>query len=195
MHQEKSTIPSERRPSTEVKDCDAHGSKTLFEEAYEDLRNLAAHHFQRESEDNTLQPTVVVHEVFLRMTDQRKALWESRAQFLCVASRMMQRVLVDHARSKRSAKRGGSQRRVPFDEACIFSADRPEDFLAVCEALDTLKTLSERQGQIVELRFFGGLTLDEIVEVTGLSGSTIERSWRAARAWLRRELSDLGNGS
>lgn len=165
------------------------GLGAVLDEVYGDLRRIAAYHFSRESPGHTHQPTAIVHEAYLRMADQEPRNWTSRAQFLGVASQMLRRVLVDHARAKRAEKRGGGFKPVVLDDEEVFQVDHPESFLEVCDALELLKELSPRQGQIVELRFFGGLTLAEIAEVMELSPSTIERAWRTARAWLRRELS------
>ena len=181
---------SERQLDTTGPERPAAVLPELFEEAYEELRHLAGWHFQRESPGHTLQPTAVVHEAFIRLVKEKKSAWESRAQFLSVASGMMRRIMIDHARKKKAAKRGGRLRRIPLEEGAILTVDQPDAFLAVCEALDRLKALNERQGQVVELRFFGGLTLDEIAEVMNLSRSCVDRAWRTARAWLQRELSD-----
>lgn len=156
--------------------------------AYQELRKLAAFHFSKESPGHTLQPTAVVHEAFIRLADQRSGVGQSRAQFLGIASRMIKRILIDHARSKKTAKRGGKLMQIEFDDGLILSDEYPGDFLAVTDALERLRTLSARQAQIVELRFFGGLTMTEMADVTGLSERTMERSWATARAWLTREL-------
>jgi RNA polymerase sigma factor (TIGR02999 family) len=168
------------------------GFGVILDEIYSDLRRIAAYHFRRESPGHTLQPTAIVHEAYLRLVDQEPRKWENRAQFLGVASQMLRRVLIDHARAKNASKRGAGLKPVMLDEDAVFQVARPESFLAVCDALEHLKQLSPRQGQIVELRFFGGLTLQETAKTMKLSPSTIERSWNTARAWLRRELSREG---
>jgi RNA polymerase sigma-70 factor, ECF subfamily len=159
---------------------------------YDDLRHVADRYFAAEPADHTLQPTALIHESFLRLIDQRQTTWVNRGHFLALASTTMRRVLTDHARAKLRLKRGGTSRRVPLDTEHPLSLDSSEDILAVHEALERLEKLDPRQARIVELRFFGGMTVPEVAEELGVSARTVEAEWTMIRAWLRRELgSDL----
>ena len=154
----------------------------------DELHRQAANYMRRERPDHTLQPTALVNEAYLKLVNQRQGRWQNRAQFFGVAAQLMRRILVDHARAHRAGKRGGSQIRLSLTHA-DYAADQPAtDLLAVHEALERLAVLDERQSRIVELKFFGGLTIAEITEVTGISHASVEREWNLARAWLRREL-------
>lgn len=159
---------------------------------YQDLRKRAAGRFRRESPGHTLQPTALVHEAFLRLIDQKKIVWQNRAQFLAVASEMMRRILVDHARGHRMAKRSGRWAKVTIDDAVAASRPRDIDLLNLDEALRRLAEFDSRKSQIAELKFFGGLTLEETSHVVGVSVATVEREWQAARAWLYAQLSGTG---
>ena len=161
----------------------------LWPLVYDELRRLAASYLQRERPDHTLQPTALVHEAYLRLIDQSRVDWKNRAHFCAVASDMMRRILVDHARKHQAVKRGGGQTRISLDEAVSFPQDVEIDVLAVDEALLDLARLDPQQGRLVELRFFGGLTLDETAEVMGISRSTVQREWNMAKAWLYNQLS------
>jgi RNA polymerase sigma factor (TIGR02999 family) len=153
---------------------------------YEELRRLAAYYMDRERSGHTLQPTALVHETYLRLVDQRQINWKNRAQFFGLAAEMMRRILVNHARDRRAAKRGGAAERVSLSVA-VNSFERPDvNLLALDEALDQLATLDARKSRIVELKFFGGLTTTEIAELLQVSTATIEREWSLARAWLYR---------
>jgi len=157
---------------------------------YEELRTIATIRFRSEHPGHTLQPTAVVHEAFLRLVDQDRVQWKGRAHFLGIAAQMVRRVLVDHARAKHTGKRGHGLCRVEFDDSILAPEQNVHDLISLSDAMDRLKSLDARQGHIADLRFFGGLTSEEITEVTGLSKSTVDRAWRTARAWLRRELSE-----
>jgi RNA polymerase sigma-70 factor, ECF subfamily len=159
---------------------------------YQDLRRRAAGRLRRESPGHTLQPTALVHEAFLRLIDQKQIVWQNRAQFLAVASAMMRRILVDHARSHRMAKRSGRWAKVTIDDAVAASGPRDIDLLNLDEALRRLAEFDARKSQIAELKFFGGLTLEEMSHVVGVSVATVEREWQAARAWLYAQLSGTG---
>jgi RNA polymerase sigma factor (TIGR02999 family) len=135
-----------------------------------------------------LQPTALVNEAFLRLTDARQVRWQDRAHFLGISARLMRRVLVDHARSRMYRKRGGDGRRVTLDEALIASPEPQLDLLALNRALETLAAVDPRKGRVVELRFFGGLTVEETAEVLHVSADTIKRDWRLAKLWLMKEL-------
>lgn len=156
---------------------------------YAELRRLANNYLRRERANHTLQPTALVNEAYLRLIDQKNARWQNRAQFFGVAAQLMRRILVDHARLHNAAKRGGSQQhRLSLTDADHF-VDRSEiDLLALHEALNDLTTIDPQQGRIVELRFFGGLSIEETAEVLSIGHATVERDWKMARAWLRRAL-------
>jgi RNA polymerase sigma-70 factor (ECF subfamily) len=168
-------------------DADSH---RLLELVYNDLRRLAGRYLQQERVGHTLQATALVNEAYLKLIDQTKADWRGRSHFFAVGAQAMRRVLVNHAKSKKRLKRGGQGRRVPLDEPLAISAERDEDILALDEALEKLAALDPQQAKLVELRFFGGLNVEETAEVLGVSKRTVERQWTACRAWLRRELSD-----
>ncbi len=155
---------------------------------YEELRLIARGYLQRERSDHTLQATALVHEAYLRLVDQTQLTWKNRAHFFGVAARVMRRILVDHARRHGAEKRGGDWAKVELDEARLSASSRPVDLIALDEALLDLAKLDPRQSQIVELRFFGGLTIEEAAEVLDVSPRTVRRDWRIAKAWLRREI-------
>jgi len=157
---------------------------------YGELRRLAQHYLSRERPDHTLQPTALVHEAYLRLVDQRGIAWQNRAHFFGVAARLMRRILVDYARRRRAAKRGGGAPKITLDRVAAGSQDRPEDVLALDEALTRLAQLDPRQQRIVELRYFSGLTVEDIAETLGISPATVKREWSIARAWLSREIRD-----
>ena len=156
---------------------------------YDELRRIAARYMRHEPGDHTLQPTALVHEAYVRLIDQRRVRWRNRAHFYGVAAQMMRRILVDHARTRRADKRGAGWERVPWveDEAAAVASD--VDVLALDEALQRLAAFDPQQERIVELRYFGGLTIDEVAEIMGISAATVVREWTIAKAWLRAELS------
>ena len=160
---------------------------------YADLRRMAAGHMRREAADHALQPTGLVHEAYVRLVDQKQVKWRNRAHFFGVAAGLMRRILVDHARRRRAGKRGGGWERVTLagNEA---ATDGPKeiDVLALDEALERLAQFDSQQERIVELRYFGGLTIDETAEVVGISAATVVREWTIAKAWLRADLSRSG---
>lgn len=158
---------------------------------YAELHRIASAHLRRERPEHTLQATALVHEAYLKLVDQRRATWENRTQFFAVAARLMRRVLVDHARALAADKRTAGHTRVTLDVASerpASSAQPDLDLMALNDALDRLATLDERQARVVELRYFGGLALDETAVVVGASLSTVKRDWTMAKAWLHREL-------
>jgi RNA polymerase sigma factor (TIGR02999 family) len=157
---------------------------------YDDLRRLAQHYLKREHAGHTLQPTALVHEAFLRLIDQTRVDWRDRSHFFAVGAQAMRRILVNHAKSRGRLKRGGGKQKLSLDEALTVSMDDDEQILALDEALERLAAVDERRAKIVELRFFGGLSVEETAAVLGVSKRTVEREWTACRAWLRRELSD-----
>jgi len=160
----------------------------LFPIVYEELRRLAHSYFRRQDPQQTLQPTALVHEAFLRLAAQTSVSWQGRAHFLAVAAQAMRQILIDHARARGRQKRGGQMCRVTTDPAVTPVSDAAPELLDLDEALQRLAVLDERQAKIVELRFFGGLTVDEVAHVLDWSKSTVESEWRMARAWLHREL-------
>jgi RNA polymerase sigma factor (TIGR02999 family) len=155
---------------------------------YDELRRLAAHHLRRERPDHTLQPTALVHEAYLRLVGQTQVHWQNRAHFFGIAANLMRQILVNHALSHRAAKRGGTALRLTLDEAADFSKEQGLDLVALDEALDRLAAIDARSARVVELRFFGGMSVDEMAEVLKVSHMTISRDWEFAKAWLLREL-------
>lgn len=156
---------------------------------YSELRRLAGNYLRRERQNHTLQPTALVNEAYLKLIDQRRAKWQNRAQFYGVAAQLMRRILVDHARAHQADKRGGSdQQRLSITSAGELSEKPDTDILALHEALNELSEMDPQQGRIVELKFFGGLSIEETAEVLGVGHATVERDWKMARAWLRRKL-------
>jgi RNA polymerase sigma factor (TIGR02999 family) len=152
-----------------------------------EVRKLARSYLRRERADHTLQPTALVNEAYMRLIDQRNVQWQNRAHFFGIAAQMMRRVLVDHARMRQAEKRGSGEAALVLDDS-IQVIDRNLDFVAVDDALKALAQLDPRQAKIVELRFFGGLSIEETAEVIQLSPATVKREWASARVWLRREL-------
>lgn len=160
----------------------------LFAVAYDELRRAAHYRLGRRRSGETLSTTVLVHEAYVRLVDQSRAKWVDRAHFLAIASRAMRFVLIDHVRAAGAEKRGGGAERIPLELVQAAGGEPEPDLLALHEALERLTELSPRLGQLVEYRFFGGLTYDEIAEVTGLSVPTVKRDWTRARAWLFQEM-------
>jgi RNA polymerase sigma factor (TIGR02999 family) len=158
-------------------------------QVYNELREVAGIYLRRERPGHTLQPTALVHEAYLRLRDQRNVDWNNRAQFLGVAARMMRRILVDHAMARGAAKRGGDAPRVSLDAALEIFQEQDLSTLAVHKALQELEALDPRQARIVEMRFFGGLTVNEIADVLDVAPITVKREWALAKLWLEREMS------
>jgi RNA polymerase sigma-70 factor (ECF subfamily) len=156
---------------------------------YDELRRLARRYMHSERPGHTLQTTALVNEAYLRLVHWRDVQWQNRAHFFAVSAQIMRRILVDFARSRDYAKRGGGAHQVSLDEAAIVPGGRGADLVALDEALNALAELDARQSRVVELRFFGGLSLEEIAEVLKVSVGTVRRDWSLARAWLHRELS------
>lgn len=169
------------------------GDTTALDEiiplVYQELRRLANSYLQRERLDHTLQPTALVHEVYLRLSGQANADFQNRAQFFGLTAKIMRNVLVDHARAQKRAKRGGSQIRLSLVKADRFDNQENIDLIALDDALTELAATNPQHSQIVELRYFGGLTIEETAELLDISHATVERSWKFARAWLRAQLS------
>ncbi|HEU5238220.1 MAG TPA: sigma-70 family RNA polymerase sigma factor [Pyrinomonadaceae bacterium] len=170
-------------------DGDQAARDRLMSVVYEELHRLARRYMRRESPDHTLQTSALVNEAFLRLVDQRNVHWQNRSHFFAIAAQMMRRILVDYARGRNYAKRGGGERALSLDEGLIVSDERSAEVVAVHEALEELAKFDARKSQIVELRFFGGLTIDETAEVLGVSPGTVMSDWTVAKAWLRREIS------
>jgi|SRR5215813_8765426 len=161
----------------------------LMSVVYQELHRLAHHYMKRESPGHTLQTSALVNEAFVRLVDQKNVRWQNRAHFFGIAAQMMRRILVDYARRRSYAKRGGGARALSLDEGLIVSEERSAEVVAVHEALEELAKFDARKSQIVELRFFGGLTIDQTAEVLGVSPGTVMSDWTMAKAWLRREIS------
>jgi RNA polymerase sigma factor (TIGR02999 family) len=156
---------------------------------YDELRKLAHHYIRRERPGHTLQTSGLVNEAYLRLVDQTKIQWQSRKHFYGIAARLMRQILVDYARKQSYAKRGGDAQRVELDEKLIISKDRAADIVDLDDALKKLAEIDPRQSQIVELRFFGGLSVEETAEVLSISVSTLMRDWVVAKSWLKRAIS------
>jgi len=160
---------------------------------YEELRRLAAYHLRQERSNHTLQATALVHEAYLRLVDQHHVDWKNRSHFFGVAAHLMRRILLMHARQHHAAKRGGSAQKVSLDEAVIFTRERSAELVALDELLTRLAELDPQQARIVELRFFGGLSVEETADLLGISTATVKRDWAMAKAWLARELGWAAN--
>jgi len=170
-------------------DGDSLAREKLMPLVYNELRRLARKYLRHERANHTLQPTALVNEAYLRLVDQHSVLWQNRAQFFGLAAKLMRNILVDHARSREAAKRGGQHYSVSVSELDRFSKSSEVDLVVLHEALERLAAYDNQKSRIVELRFFGGLTIEETAKVLGISHATVERDWKMARAWLRRELS------
>jgi RNA polymerase sigma factor (TIGR02999 family) len=166
----------------------AEAGSALIPLVYEELRRIAGACMRRERSDHTLQATALVHEAYVKLLDQHSVDWQSRAHFFGIAAQVMRRVLIDYARGHVRDKRGGGIQPVPLDEALVFSPERSDEFLELDRALDRLAGHDPRLAKIVELRFFGGLTVEEAAEVLGVSPVTVKRDWALAKAWLHGEL-------
>lgn len=161
---------------------------------YDELRRLARRYMDKERAGHTLQTTALVNEAYLRLVDAHDVQWQNRAQFFGISAQLMRRILVDFARAHDNLKRGGEVQKVSLDEALMISSERSADLVALDDALTALTALDPRQSQVVEMRFFGGLSIEEIAEVLKVSVGTINRDWSMAKAWLSRELSRGGEG-
>jgi RNA polymerase sigma-70 factor, ECF subfamily len=157
---------------------------------YQELHRLAHKHIRKERPGHTLQTSALVNEAFVRLVDQKDVHWQNRTHFFAIAAQMMRRILVDYARSRRYAKRGGNARQVTLNEELIMSDQRSEEVVALDEALGELANIDERKGRVVELRFFGGLSIEETADVLSVSPGTVMRDWTLAKAWLKRAMTD-----
>ena len=175
------------------RDGEGDALEELLPVVYDELHRLAEQRMRRERGDHTLQATALVHEAWLKLVDQRERAWENRNHFMAIAATAMRRILVNHARDRGAAKRGGGSAQVTLDESSAVLEERAGDLLALDEALTAMAVEFPDKARLVELRFFAGLTHEEIAAVQGVSVRTVERGWRLARAWLRRALS-VGGG-
>lgn len=169
---------------------DRRNLDALMAAIYTDLHRLASRHMLAERRDHTLQPTAIVHEAYMRLIDQRNTSWRDRAHFFAVASTIIRRILLDHAREHKAAKRGGGRERVPIEVAAEVGSASNVDLIALDSALAELADVDPQQAKIVEMRFFGGLTIEEVAEVLGIGKRTVDRQWQCAKAWLFCHLSD-----
>jgi RNA polymerase sigma factor (TIGR02999 family) len=169
---------------------DLQARDELMPLVYQELHRLAHQYMSRERPGHTLQTSALVNEAFLRLADQRDVQWQNRAHFVGLAGQMMRRILVDYARNRGYAKRGAGACQVSLDEELIVSDERSAEVVALDDALQSLARLDERKSRLVELRFFGGLSIEETAEVLGVSPGTVMRDWTLAKAWLRREMSE-----
>jgi RNA polymerase sigma factor (TIGR02999 family) len=167
---------------------DADALNHLTPLVYGELRRIAGHHLRRERPDHTLQSTALVHEVYLKLIDQQRVQWQDRDHFFAVASQMIRRILISHARAHKAAKRGAGATKLLFDEAIGLPGGESADLLALDDALESLSQVDPQQGRIVELRFFGGLSIEATAKILEISPATVKRDWNVAKAWLYREL-------
>jgi RNA polymerase sigma factor (TIGR02999 family) len=165
----------------------------LLPAVYDELRKLARSYLRRERPDHTLQATALVHEAYLRLIDQNQVTWQNRAHFFGIAAQMMRRILVNHAEARRADKRGGGAQKLSLDEAIDLAEERAVDLIALDDAMKALAEFDPQQARIVELRYFGGLSIEETAEVVGVSPATVKREWSTAKMWLHRELSRGGS--
>jgi RNA polymerase sigma-70 factor, ECF subfamily len=165
---------------------------SLLPLVYKELRQLAAGYLRREKPGQTLQPTALVNEAYLRLLKDRPGRWQNRAHFCAIAAHSMRQILIERARARAAAKRGGPRHRVTLDDALVAGEDRSIDLLALDEALERLAAIDPEQARLVELRFFGGLTVEETADAMNISPATVKRHWTIAKAWLSRELESLG---
>jgi len=172
----------------QYRDGHAEGFEKLMALVYEDLRKLAAWQLQSERPDHTLQPTALVHEVYLKLAAQNPGEWQNKAHFFALAAQVMRRILVDYARTRQREKRGGPRTKIALDDALHLSAPSDPELIALDDALSALTEKDPRKSLIVELRYFGGLSIEETAEALDISSTTVKREWTMAKAWLRREM-------
>jgi RNA polymerase sigma-70 factor (ECF subfamily) len=168
---------------------DASALERLIPAVYQELRRMADRYLRQENSGHTLQPTALVHEAYLRLIDQTQVEWQNRAHFFGVAAQMMRRILVDHAKAKHRDKRGGGAFKLSFDEVADYTHERAAEMVALDDALQSLAAFDERKSRVVELRYFGGLNIEESAQVLDISPNTVLRDWNMAKAWLYQELS------
>jgi RNA polymerase sigma factor (TIGR02999 family) len=172
------------------RDGDRAALDRLLPLVYEELRRVARSHMRREQPDHLLQTTALVHEAYLRLVDQKNVRWDTRPHFFAVAAQVMRHILVDYARGRRRAKRGSGVAELPLHDVAVLSDQRIDELMAVNSALDNLSALDPRKSKVFELRYFGGMSVDEAAEALKVSPATVARDWRLAKAWLRREIGD-----
>jgi RNA polymerase sigma-70 factor, ECF subfamily len=173
---------------------DASAFDQLLPLVYDELHRIARNHMGHENPGHSLQATALINEAYFRLVDVQNVAWRDRAHFLAVSARIMRHILVDHARARRYQKRGGNAARVSFDEALAVSDEPAQDFVALDDALEALAMFDERKGRVIELRFFGGLTVEETASVLKVSVDTVARDWRLAKVWLQREMRTAASG-
>jgi RNA polymerase sigma factor (TIGR02999 family) len=187
--------PESTSPITCLLDRWREGDRQAFEElvplVYGELRRLARHYLRKERSDHTLQSTALVHEAYLRLAGENPPQWQNRAHFFGIAANIMRRILVEHARRHGAEKRGGGACRVTLDEAVRLSVQTDVDIIELDRVLSELADLDNRQSRIVEMRFFGGLSIEDVADVLGISPATVKREWVTARAWLRRAMIEV----
>lgn len=174
------------------RDGDKAALDKLMPVVYQELRRMASYYMRRERAGHTLQTSALVNEAYLRLIDYKRMSWQNRAHFFAVAAQAMRRILVEHARARRVEKRGGGAQKVSLDEAALVSATQAAELVALDEALASLEELDARKARIVELRYIGGLSVEEAAEVLAISPATVQREWRAAKAWLYRMMNEGG---
>jgi RNA polymerase sigma-70 factor (ECF subfamily) len=187
---------------TELTKGNDEAASKLIPVVYDELRRLAGGYMRRERSDHTLQPTALVHEAYLKLVEQRSVDWQGRSHFFGIAAQIMRRILIDHARGHLRDKRGGGVKLTSLDEALAFSPEQSQDLIRLDESLKRLGEIDPRQAKIVELRFFAGMTVEEVAAVLGISAKTVKRDWSVAKAWLHADLRDnddavprkMGNG-
>ena len=172
----------------QLKQGNHEAGEKLIPLVYEELKRLARSYMRRERPDHTLQTTALVHEAYLKLVRQHAVNWQGRSHFFGIAAQLMRRILIDHARGQLRGKRGGVKEVLPLDEALVFSPEHSKELVKLDEALERLSKLDARQSQIVELRFFGGLSVEETSEFLGVSPKTVKRDWAVAKVWLHGEL-------
>lgn len=191
-------MPASSNEVTELLIKWSKGDKAALDEVmpviHSELRRMARRYMARERSGHTLQTTALINEAYLRLVDQQGVEWQDRAHFFAVSAQVMRHILVDHARKYQSEKRGAGVQKIPLDDVVVANQQRAAELVALDEALDALAAVDPRQSQIVELRFFGGLTVEETAEVMKIAPITVMREWRTAKAWLRNKCSDLGAG-
>ena len=176
-------------------DGDREALDALTPLVYDELRKLASRYLRRERPDHTLSSTALVHEAYMKLIDQRHVQWQNRNQFFGLASEMIRRILVDHARARLTSKRGGQVYKLSLDEALAAAEEKDLDLVALDDALKSLGEADPQQSRIVELRYFGGLTIEQTAEVIGISPATVKRDWVVAKAFLKREMTRRGSAS
>jgi RNA polymerase sigma factor (TIGR02999 family) len=172
----------------EIRKGNPEAQARLIPLVYRHLHRIAASYMRRERPDHTLQATALVHEAYLRLVSQEETDWQDRAHFFGIAARLMRQILVEHARARQAGKRGGAVEKLPLDQALEFTPARSRELIELDNALESLGRLDPRQARVVELRFFGGLTVEETAEVLGIAPRTVKRDWSVARAWLHGEI-------